>query len=528
MTRRITLAILLTVWAMLAAGGVAVYFSARPLILADLDGALVDEAANLPELVPPKRWRGSHTALAGEDRYRIQDAASGRTLRPPAGGAWEGVEPALIAANSSVRADGLRLRTVTIRTLAKPDPAAPGAAPREVTVTYTGSAEPFHRLMDRLAATLAACVVAGALLAAAIAYRVSRATLRPLRNTSEVIGTIDERRLDRRIRVEELPPELLPMARRLNEMLARLEQAFAQRRQFLADASHELRTPVAALMMGLEVALARPRDAESYRRALREALADAGQLRKLVETLMEQVRSERFAHDEPPRDVDVSSLLDECASVAEALARPKGIALGRHYPPGLRLVTQPGRVRSVVINLLANAVEYNRPGGSVELIASRDVKGLDVRVRDDGPGIPEDLLPRLFEPFARGDTSRSKATRDDGAPAAASNEGAGGSAGGAAASDAGHLGLGLFLVRTHVAALGGDCTVESRLGLGTTFRLVLPPAEPAHGPEAVKTSQVTTPTEPVSEKARLALRQESAKPVGLKRGPSHSRLMLPR
>jgi hypothetical protein len=151
---------------MLAAGGVAVYLSARPLILADLDGALVDEAANLPELVPPKRWRGSHTALAGEDRYRIQDAASGRTLRPPAGAAWQGVEPTLVAASSSVRADGLRLRTVTIRTLAKPDAAVPGAAmtgaavpgaavtggtPREVTVTYTGSAEPFHRLMDRLA-----------------------------------------------------------------------------------------------------------------------------------------------------------------------------------------------------------------------------------------------------------------------------------------------------------------------------------------------------------------------------------------
>ena len=527
MTRRITIAILLTVWAMLAASGLAVYLLARPLILADLDGALVDEAANLPELVPPKRWRGSHTALAGEDRYRIQHAASGRTLRPPATGTWEGVEPTLVGANSSVRADGLRLRTVTIRTLAKPDPAAPGAAPRGVTVTYTGSAEPFHRLMDRLAAILAACVVTGALVAAAIAYRVSRATLRPLRKTSEVIGTIDERRLDRRIRLEELPPELLPMARRLNEMLERLEQAFGQRRQFLADASHELRTPVAALMMGLEVALARPRDAEAYRRALREALADAGQLRKLVETLMEQVRSEQFAHDEAARDVDVSSLLDECAAVAEALARPRGITVGRHYPPGLRLVTQPGRVRSVVINLLANAVEYNHSGGSVELIASRDVKGLDVQVRDDGPGIPEDLLPRVFEPFARGDTSRSKATRDVAAPAAGGTAGAG-RADPDAASDAGHLGLGLFLVRTHVAALGGSCAVESRVGSGTTFRLVVPPAEAAQRLEAVETSQVTIPTEAVPGKARAASRQESAKLPGLKRGPSHNRLMLPR
>jgi two-component system OmpR family sensor kinase len=215
----------------------------------------------------------------------------------------------------------------------------------------------------------------------------------------------------------------------------------------------------------------------------------------------------------------VSSLLDECAAVAEALARPRGITVGRHYPPGLRLVTQPGRVRSVVINLLANAVEYNHPGGSVELVASRDVKGLDVQVRDNGPGIPGDLLPRLFEPFARGDTSRSKATRDTVGTGSADPE---------AAPDAGHLGLGLFLVRTHAAALGGSCTVESRVGSGTTFRLVVPPAEAARSPEAVVSSQVTSPTEAVPDNARAELRQESAKLRGLKRGPSHSRLMLPR
>src|SRR3954468_22953710 len=104
MTRRITLAILLTVWAMLAAGGVAVYFSARPLLLAGLDAALVDEAANLPELVPPKRHRGSPTALAGEDRYRIEDVITGRKLRTPPPETWEGVEPALVASTSSVRA----------------------------------------------------------------------------------------------------------------------------------------------------------------------------------------------------------------------------------------------------------------------------------------------------------------------------------------------------------------------------------------------------------------------------------------
>jgi signal transduction histidine kinase len=242
---------------------------------------------------------------------------------------------------------------------------------------------------------------------------------------------------------------------------------------------------------------------------------------------MEQVRSEQFAHDEPSVDADVSSLLDECAAVAEALAGPRGITVGRHYPPGLRLVTQPGRVRSAVLNLLANAVEYNRPGGSVDLVASGDVKGLNVQVRDDGPGIPEDLLPRLFEPFARGDTSRSKAVRDAAPAASLRNGGADVKTDADAASDAGHLGLGLFLVRTHVAALGGNCTVESRVGSGTTFRLAIPSVEAAPQAEPVEASQVKTPAEAVPEKARAALRQDSAKLAGLKRSPSHSRLMLP-
>src|SRR2546421_2253430 len=127
------------------------------------------------------------------------------------------------------------------------------------------------------------------------------------------MGAIDEQRLDRRIDIGSLPPELHPMANRLNEMLGRLEHAFALRNQFLADASHELRTPVAALTTALDVALNRPRDAEVYRRTLETCRGDALQLRRLVERLMEQVRSENFSHDEPAQDVDVAQLLRECA-----------------------------------------------------------------------------------------------------------------------------------------------------------------------------------------------------------------------
>src|SRR5437762_6398593 len=102
--------------------------------------------------------------------------------------------------------------------------------------------------MNRLAVALTVFGVIGGLVTAAVAVRVSRSALRPLNQTAQQIGAIDEQKLDRRIDAAALPPELTPMAERLNEMLARLQEAFTLRNQFIGDASHELRTPVAALV----------------------------------------------------------------------------------------------------------------------------------------------------------------------------------------------------------------------------------------------------------------------------------------
>ena len=108
-------------------------------------------------------------------------------------------------------------------------------------MTFRASAEQFDETMWLLSWTLFGCCGAGGLVAALAASTIARTTLRPLKNTAAVIGSIDERALDRRLDAMQLPPELRPMAANLNDMLARLEQSFAQRKQFLADASHELR-----------------------------------------------------------------------------------------------------------------------------------------------------------------------------------------------------------------------------------------------------------------------------------------------
>ena len=470
MTRRIALAILLTVWAVLVAGCLVAYATVRWAMIAQFDQSLIAKASSVPELSrvppgsPPRREAPAPappspspspspspapSPAPSVDRYVIK-ADTGVSVSPAGGGLiLSDAQP--LDASLSRLADGTPMRNVVVRGTAR----APDGRPIGVTVAYWSDASNLYRLLDRLAVAFVVFGIAAGLLTAWVALWVSRAALRPLHATAEVIGEINPRNLHRRIDARRLPPELVPMATRLNDMLERIERAYAQRHQFLADASHELRTPVAALVTTMEVSLRHPRQAEAYRSALESSLGDARLLRRLVERLMEQCRADELTHDEPALEVDLSPLLVGCANQVSVLASERGVAVRAEVPPTLKVTTQPQRVRSIVTNLLANAVEYNRPGGSVELTVVPNASLIHFTIRDTGVGIPAEHLPHVFEPFYRADRARS------GQP--------------------GHLGLGLSLVRSHVAALGGDVRVESTPGVGTTFHVDVPAGGSGNG-----------------------------------------------
>jgi len=472
MARRIAAAILLTVWAILVAGGVAAYWVTRAVLVGDLDATLAQRATAVAHAVSRGESIDAAAANFGaaEDRYVVV-TDPGRIMRRAADSRARRPVPAPQKAAFSRLADGRLIRTVTVHV--PRDPAAPEGGP--VTVTYSGPAEQVGRVLYRLEVTLAVCGLAAGLAAAAAAAWAARAALRPLHAASDVVGDIDERKLDRRIDADSLPPELRPVAARLNGMLERLERAFAQRKQFLADASHELRTPVAALVTTIEVALRRRRGAEELTSTLETCLADARHLKRLVHVLMEHARGEAAAsRAEPPETLDAAALLGECADMAAALGIPKAVRVERSIPSPMTFVTQPQRLRSVVTNLLSNAVEYNRAGGLVEISARLDEGALDVTVRDTGRGIPSEHLPYLFEPFYRVDGTR-------GGRVNVTTPGLGSVADGDAGDEAPHLGLGLFLVDSHLKALGGRCTVQSEPGVGTTMRVTVPPSETPEG-----------------------------------------------
>jgi signal transduction histidine kinase len=411
MTRQIGLAILLTVSVILVACGATAYLATRAVLLADLDASLTARAMAQPV---------DHPTTA------------------PAMAA-----PQLIRAAFVTMPDGSRVRSITLRAMTR---RAGDDQPTPVTISYSGSAAHFDGLLRRLGWSLLAAGLLGAILAAAIAHAVAGASLRPLRETAEVVASIDGQGLHRRISEQNLPPELLPVARRLNEMLARLEESARQREQFIADASHELRTPVAALVTAIEVALRRPRDAQSYRATLQTGLADAHLLKRLVEALLVQARSGLTRPDPAPQTLELAGLVDECMTVVRPLADQRSIRIESSVARGILLQTQPDRLRSILLNLLGNAIEYNRDGGDVTISARVDGHDLVLEVHDSGPGIAAEHLSHLFDPLFRVDQARSS----------------------------GHLGLGLYLVQTHARALGGRCTARSEPGVGSTFEVRLP------------------------------------------------------
>jgi len=286
--------------------------------------------------------------------------------------------------------------------------------------------------------------------------------LTPLRRVTAAVSKVSPR--DFRLPLaagEPLPKELAPIRDRLQETLDQLRLAFEREKQAAADISHELRTPVASMLTTVEVALRKPRSADEYRQTLEECRGVARQMRHLVERLLALARLDAGSDKLQPRRVDVGELVRECAALVKPLAGERGLEIRVHCPKPVVWTTDPDKLREVLVNLLHNAVQYNREDGAIDVSAQAADGWLDVQVHDTGVGISKEAFDHIFERFYRADPSRH-------------------------ASEL-HAGLGLSIVKGYVGLLGGTITVDSQAGQGSTFRVRLPgsvtregeaPAEP--------------------------------------------------
>ncbi len=250
---------------------------------------------------------------------------------------------------------------------------------------------------------LGSCAVLA--VALATAWSLGRG-LRPLVRLGAELEQLDDCRLGTRLVSTMQPLELQVPVKKLDDLLGRLDAAFARERQFTADVSHELRTPLAGLRTLLEVAAHVERTPEDYREALREAISIVTQLGALVENLLMLVRLDAGPIELVSHPVPLRELVVECWRPYAARAAERGLVFRNLVPEDAALTTDRERLRLVLGNLLANAVEYTESGGWIEVAS---LPGSALEVADSGPMIPAAQLERVFDRLWRGDDARADA-----------------------------------------------------------------------------------------------------------------------
>ncbi|MDE2605290.1 MAG: sensor histidine kinase N-terminal domain-containing protein [Burkholderiales bacterium] len=257
--------------------------------------------------------------------------------------------------------------------------------------------EALMRVALQLLWPLFACVAAAGV---ALWFGIGKA-LRPVRVLAAELADRDADRL-RPVSVASVPSEVEPLFTALNDMLRRLDHAFAAQRRFVADAAHELRTPVMALAMQAE--LADTATSEQERRdAVRELRAGAQRLTRLTQQLLNLAQLDPASAPALRQDLDLAELAREVVLDQADAAERKGIDLGLDAPQAVTVQGVRDHLAMLLRNLVDNAIRYTPPGGRVDVCVQRDGDGRAiVEVRDDGPGIPEDERATVFERFRRG------------------------------------------------------------------------------------------------------------------------------
>ena len=290
-------------------------------------------------------------------------------------------------------------------------------------------------------------VLAGILLSARAAVLVARSGMRPLEHIAQVAEHITATRLDQRIEPERWPRELATLARAFDGMLNRLDDSHTRLAQFSIDLAHELRTPIHALMGQTEVALAKERQAEEYRRILESNLEEYQGLARMISELLFLARAENPKTQIECSRQDARAALDAIREFHEALAEDHGVSVTCRGQADV--YADPILFRRAVSNLLSNAMRHTPRGGQIVLSTEQtDEHGALVRVSDTGCGIANEDLARVCERLYCADQGTARVAEG--------------------------TGLGLAIVKSIAELHGGTVVVESSPGQGTTVTLRFP------------------------------------------------------
>jgi two-component system OmpR family sensor kinase len=283
------------------------------------------------------------------------------------------------------------------------------------------------------------------------AWWISRKVVSSLKRISQEASQLSLDKLDHQIDVGKADVELKGLVETLNNTYQQLAEAFQRQRQFTADASHELRTPLTIILGNLELALLNEKLDVADRESLDAAQRAAKRMKSLMEHLLMLARADARKLALQKERCDLAALVEECYELLEPLGRDKNLTW--HMDLNSCFVDGDAKLLSqVMINLLSNAIHYNRSNGEIFVSVHADGAMNVIKVRDTGVGIEEESLAHLFERFFRQDAARS-ISRDNKLPSS--------------------QGLGLAITKSIVVAHGGEVTVTSQVDVGTEFTVTL-------------------------------------------------------
>lgn len=277
-------------------------------------------------------------------------------------------------------------------------------------------------------------------------YMLAGSALRPVTEISQEMQEISSENLKRRVRNPQTGDEIENLAYTFNKMLDRLEESFSRERLFIGDVAHELKTPLATLKSGIEVAVSKERSNEEYKKVLMELLIDANRLSGTLTNILDLAWSKADSYENIKDTVNISEVTRELTEIAQKLAYGKGVFVKSQVEDGLVIRGKKDKLFRALLNVVDNSIKYSKDKGTVRITLLKRTGQAVVYIKDAGRGIAQEDMPHVFDRFYRG----SKTDKTLGS------------------------GLGLSIAKAVITSYGGTITIKSAMSKGTSATIAFP------------------------------------------------------